>query len=68
MTLILDTLEQSIKTLQSARQRVSWCSHENPVWLTLWHAEQYLAREFKAEFNQHFKQGEHDNENLSIES
>lgn len=56
MTLQLDSLEQAITTIQRARRDVAWVSHENPVWLTLWHCEQYLAREFKEEFNEYFKQ------------
>ena len=61
MTLILDSLEQSITTLQRARHAVSWVSHENPVWLTLWHAETYLAQQFKEEFREYFKTNDEEN-------
>ena len=55
MTLALDSLEQAITVIQRARRDVAWLSHENPVWLTLWHSEQYIAGEFKREFNEYFK-------------
>jgi hypothetical protein len=61
MTLILESLEDAITTIQSARRAVAWLSADNPVWLTLHHAEQYLAGEFKEEFNHHFNYEEEEN-------
>jgi len=56
MTLALDSLEAAITTIQQARRDVQWISADNPVWLTLWHAERYVTQEFKREFNSYFKQ------------
>lgn len=58
MTLTLTTLEESIKIIETARLSLSFpCTwgHSNPAWLKLWHAEMYLQREFKTEFNQLFE-------------
>lgn len=60
MTLVLDALEQAISHVQRARHEVQWISADNPVWLTIWHAEQYLAQQFKEEFNDYFKTEEED--------
>lgn len=51
MTLALDALEDAVLLIQKARRSIRWIDHENPVWLTLHHAERYVAQQFKAEFN-----------------
>jgi hypothetical protein len=59
MTIALDALEEAITLITTARRSVRWIDADNPVWLTLLHAEQHLSRQFKAEFNDLFK---HDSE------
>lgn len=53
-TPILDALEEALAIVRGARQGLPSVTAENPVWLKLYHVEQYLNEDFKAEFNAYF--------------